>query len=169
MFESVASHAYRGVVKPLKVMAVVVSLTWGAVAAQEPVAQEPATDTAGVEGDAAAAPVVDTATTAALAFQQFCNDWLEKLIRREEQNVANIQWVTSEIGVRGTFTGYSRRGQCETKRGTDAVPVGKLTYKQIEYEKKGPTLDLAEISPARPLSVSEVTEIFHYADGRWIY
>ncbi len=106
---------------------------------------------------------------AAIAFQQFCSEWIEKLVQREEQNVAHIQWVTSEIGVRGTFIGYSRRGDCVTKTGTDAVPVGKLTYKQVTYEKKGPTLSAAEISAARPLDVAEVTEIFRYGDGKWIY
>ena len=119
----------------------------------------------------AAAPEVSLSDTevAAISFQQFCNEWLEKLVHREEQNVARIQWETSEVGVRGTFVGYSRGGDCVTKTGTDAVPVGKLTYKQVTYEKKGPTVGAAELSAARPLDVAEVTEIFRYGDGKWIY
>jgi len=116
----------------------------------------------------AAAPLSETELAIA-SFQTFCGEWLEKLVLREEQNVAQIEWVTSDIGVRGVFIGYSRRGQCEAKSGTDAVPVGKLTYRQVTYEKKGPNVSAAELSAARPLDVAEVTEIFHYADGRWIY
>jgi len=172
MFKSAAKGAHRRVIERAATLAVVGILAVTAVAQEDAPAAAPILDGQGAQPLADAVdetPPVDEATLAALAFQQFCNDWLEKLVRREEQNVANIQWVTTEIGVRGTYTGYSRRGQCETKRGTDSVPVGKLTYKQIEYEKKGPTLDLAEISPARPLSVAEVVEIFHYAGGRWVY
>ncbi len=123
------------------------------------------------QAQAALTPTVALTETemAVASFQTFCNEWLEKLVAREEQNLKQMEWVTSDLGVRGVFIGYSRRGQCEAKTGTDAVPVGKLTYKQVTYEKKGPTVAAAEISAARPLDVAEVTEIFHYADGKWIY
>lgn len=160
-----ASHPRRWMVSVAAILAVLCSTR------QEPLLAQDTVGSNAEQVQAALTPTVALTETelAVASFQGFCNEWLEKLVHREEQNLGRIEWATSELGVRGVFVGYSRRGQCEAKTGTDAVPVGKLTYKQITYEKKGPTVAAAEISAARPLDVAEVTEIFHYADGKWIY
>lgn len=169
MFVSFINHGLWSLWSRVRVPSIALALSFALspVLAQE--GSSPAEGAVPAAQAAAAEVRLSDTEVAAIAFQQFCSEWIEKLVQREEQNVAHIQWVTSEIGVRGTFIGYSRRGDCVTKTGTDAVPVGKLTYKQVTYEKKGPTLSAAEISAARPLDVAEVTEIFRYGDGKWIY
>jgi hypothetical protein len=49
------------------------------------------------------------------------------------------------------------------------VPIGKITYLEVRYEKRGTTREEAEGNPAKPLETTEVTEIFRYAKGQWIY
>jgi len=118
------------------------------------------------------APALSTrahAEDADSAFPQFCEQWMEKLVQREEHNVAHIQWEQHGDGVTGSYIGYTRQHTCMTKNGTHATPVGKISYQEIKYEKHGTTAAEAELAPAQPVRTSRVTEIFRYSDGKWIY
>lgn len=114
-------------------------------------------------------------TTAARAedpadsFPQFCDEWAEKLAARERDNVANIKWESEDGVVKGDYVGYTREHTCVTKMGTQSTPVGKIIYREIKYEKLGSTIDEAAHTEARPIDVTEITEIFRYAGGKWIY
>jgi len=103
------------------------------------------------------------------AFHSFCAEWMQKLQAREHHNITNIKWHTSNGKVEGSFVGYTREHVCAEKTGTDAVPVGTITYREVRYEKHGNSIAEAELSPARPVETTEITEIFRYSNGRWIY
>lgn len=114
------------------------------------------------------APAV-RADDAASMFPQFCDEWMQRLAVREQRNVAHIQWQQNDGGVKGDYVGYTQDHTCVTKEGTKSVPVGKITYVEIRYEKQGGTVADAEQSVARPVESTEITEIFRYSDGKWIY
>ena len=103
------------------------------------------------------------------AFPSFCEEWMHKLEVREQYNVAHIQWETNGDGVQGGYIGYTHEHTCMLKDGTGHVPVGEIVYREIRYEKRGATRAEAEKSEARQSEVTEVTEIFRYSDGKWVY
>lgn len=123
--------------------------------------------------------VLLTVTTAARAeepvdnpadsFPQFCDQWIEKLAARERNNVANIKWEADGSLVKGKYVGYPPEHTCVTKMGSQSTPVGKISYQEIKYEKLGPTVEEAEHTAARPVEITQITEIFRYAGGKWIY
>jgi len=102
-------------------------------------------------------------------FKAFCEEWMGKLAARERDNVNNIQWETRADGVIGAYTAYSTEHTCVTKDGTGDVPVGKITYREYRYEKRGSSIPEAKASAANPVETTEVTEIFRYNAGKWIY
>src|SRR5438034_513524 len=102
-------------------------------------------------------------TTAARAqdadgsFPQFCDEWIEKLAIREHDNVAHIKWESQGSVVKGAYIGYTHEHTCISKMGTQSTPVGKITYREIKWEKLGPTIEEAEHNPARPVETTEIT------------
>jgi hypothetical protein len=111
------------------------------------------------------APAEDPATT----FQGFCDQWMQSLLVRQTDSMSHIRWETDEAGVRGDYVGYTPGHTCITKTGTESAPVGKIIYREVRYEKHGGTVAEAEQSPAKAVETTEVTEIFRYAGGKWIY
>lgn len=103
------------------------------------------------------------------SFPQFCDEWIEKLAARERDNVAHIKWEADGSIVKGKYVGYTHEHTCVTKMGSQSTPVGKISYREIKYEKLGATVEEAEQTPARPVEITEITEIFRYAGGKWIY
>jgi hypothetical protein len=116
------------------------------------------------------APVAaETPDTAKSAFPKFCEEWMEKLEAREKRNVTLIKWEEQADAVWGTYVGYSKQHNCILKDGDPTVPVGKITYLEVRYEKRGTTREEADRNPAKPLETTEETEIFRFAKGAWIY
>jgi len=109
------------------------------------------------------------AEDAASAFPKFCEEWMQKLDARERANVSHIKWEQRADGVLGTYVGYSQEHTCELKEGSHKTPVGTITYREVRYEKRGNTIPEAEKSTPNPVEVTEVTEIFRYEKGKWIY
>lgn len=109
------------------------------------------------------------AEDAAAAFPSFCEEWMHKLEVREENNVSHIKWEPDGTGVLGDYIGYTREHTCTIKDGTNSVPVGEIVYREIRYEKRGGTVAEAEHSTAQPVETTEVTEIFRFDKGKWIY
>ena len=109
------------------------------------------------------------AQDAAGAFPGFCEEWMHKLEVREQNNVSHIKWESNGDGVSGEYIAYTHEHTCAVKDGTGSVPVGEIVYREIRYEKRGGTQVEAEQSTARPVETTEVTEIFRYDKGKWIY
>ena len=106
---------------------------------------------------------------AASAFPTFCEEWMGKLAARERDNVSHIKWDKLPEGVKGEYVGYLTQDHTCTTKDLSGVPVGKIIYREIRYEKRGDTMADAEKSAPRAIDATEVTEIFRYANGKWIY
>jgi hypothetical protein len=113
-------------------------------------------------------------STAAMAgdvasqFDSFCLEWMGKLAARQEHNMAHIKWDTKPDGVKGEYVGYTTEHTCTLKNETQ-VPIGKIVYREIVFQKSGGTISEAEKSTAQAIETTEVTEIFRYAAGKWVY
>lgn len=103
------------------------------------------------------------------SFPRFCEEWMSKLAERERRNASAIRWTEENGTIRGTYLGYSSQHSCTYKEGSDATPLGKITYLEVRYEKRGSSREEAERNPPQPIETTEVTEIFRYANGRWVY
>jgi len=105
------------------------------------------------------------------SFDRFCVEWMQKLATRERDNQQHIQWIPSGSGVMGEYVGYSSDHTCLLKPISDpkAVPIGKIIYQEIRYQKQGASAAVAAKSTPQPLDLTEVTEIFRYERGQWKY
>ena len=101
-------------------------------------------------------------------FTAFCEEWMGKLAAREQHNVTHIKWDTKPDGVQGEYVAYTKEHTC-TLKDTSQVPIGKIIYREIVYQKHGGTIPEAEKSEAQAIETTEVTEIFRYAAGKWVY
>ena len=109
-----------------------------------------------------------TAGDVASQFDLFCTEWMGKLAARQEHNIAHIKWDTKPDGVKGEYVGYTTEHTCTLKNETQ-VPIGKIVYREIVFQKAGGTISEAEKSEAHAIETTEVTEIFRYAGGKWVY
>ena len=103
-------------------------------------------------------------------FKAFCEVWMGKLVERERFNKAQIKWRPGASGVEGEYTGYSTEHTCDLRPpGESGVPVGKVTYREHIYRKKGASPEAAAASEPEIIEVTEITEIFRCEKGKWIY
>lgn len=104
-------------------------------------------------------------------FDTFCADWMQKLATRERDNRAGIQWQAGPDGVHGQYVGYMYNNRCEVKPQADpsAVPIGKIVYREVTYQHQGASVSAAETSAPSIVDQTEITEIFRYTKGQWVY
>ena len=104
------------------------------------------------------------------SFRTFCREWMAKLAERERRNEGRIDWQAGESFVQGSYVGYTRDHTCAVDTADEKSPVGKISYLEIKYEKRGATESDALIDTPHPVETTEVTEFFRYGgDGEWIY
>jgi len=104
------------------------------------------------------------------SFKDFCEVWMGKLVERERFNKQQIKWHPAASGVEGDYVGYSVEHTCDLRPPTDSgVAVGKVTYRELIYRKRGPSAEAAAASEPEIVEVTEITEIFRREKGKWIY
>jgi len=104
------------------------------------------------------------------SFKVFCGVWMGKLVERERFNKTQIKWRPAAAGVEGEYIGYSSEHNCELRPPTPSgVPIGRLTYREMIYRKRGDSADAASASEPEVVEVTEITEIFRREKGKWIY
>jgi hypothetical protein len=103
------------------------------------------------------------------SFKVFCGEWGRKLQDREVFNVKQIKWDSGQNWVQGTYIGYSEPLKCDIEADSGTVPVGKIIYHEFVYEKRGGSVPEAEREPGKAVETTEVTEIFRYQNGKWVY
>lgn len=101
-------------------------------------------------------------------FREFCGDWMTKLSERETRNLGLIEWDKGLDWVQGTYTGFAPEHTCLVD-GVGANAIGKMTYREVKYEKRGKTVEDAQTRPPHAIEVTEVTEIFRFEKGKWVY
>jgi hypothetical protein len=140
-----------------------------AVAGSAPVANLPPPNGAAVNAVVPPEPVADPQVAG--AFTTFCASWMEKLAAREVHNVQQIQWRENGVAVEGDYVGYSKEHKCDLKAPQDkkGVPIGKVSYRELLYRKRGGSKEEATAGSAEIVEITEVTEIFRYDKGKWIY
>jgi hypothetical protein len=107
----------------------------------------------------------------AARFESFCADWMKKLEARERDNRAAIKWKAGADGVEGEYVGYSHEHRCQLKPalGPGSTPIGKIIYTELVYRQAGKsTAEAMKVDP-RAVDATEVTEIFRYSGGKWVY
>jgi hypothetical protein len=107
----------------------------------------------------------------ATKFDSFCAEWMKKLEVRERDNRAAIHWQAGTDGVQADFVGYSHEHRCQLKpgNGPGSTPIGKIIYMELVYRQAGKsTAEALKVAP-RAVDTTEVTEIFRYSGGKWVY
>jgi hypothetical protein len=103
--------------------------------------------------------------------EEFCSKWMGFLAVRERDNRQKIQWQNGAAAVRGTFVGYSSDYECLLKKpkSAGAIPVATIKYMEYLYQQDGPSPVEAAATAPRVVETTEVTEIFRYSAGKWVY
>ena len=100
----------------------------------------------------------------------FCVKWMGFLETRERDNQKAIKWDEAASHVSGHYVGYSKDYDCILKeRSSNGTPVATIVYKEFVYEKTGASRNEAEQATPNAIDATEVTEIFRYSKGEWVY
>jgi len=90
-----------------------------------------------------------------------------ELEAQEQKNLAAVQWQQDGTGARGEYTGYDPDYVCTVSPGGDPVPVGRMQYREIHFEKRGASIADAMRAEPAPLRFEDVTQVFAYRGGLW--
>jgi hypothetical protein len=121
---------------------------------------------------AAAQPAAASAADAKIAddLKAFCKKWMGFLETRERDNKRGVKWRQDPSGVKGQYVGYSTSYDCTMKeRSSNGTPVATIVYREYLYEASGASQDAALAGKPSVIEVTEVTEIFRYTKGEWVY
>lgn len=100
----------------------------------------------------------------------FCKKWMGFLETRERDNKRGVKWQHTGSGVKGQYTGYSAEYDCSLKeRSSNGTPVATIVYREYVYETAGASQDAALAAKPTIVDATEVTEIFRYSKGEWVY
>ncbi|MGH7906130.1 MAG: hypothetical protein ACREP6_05840 [Candidatus Binataceae bacterium] len=105
----------------------------------------------------------------AVVFPSFCQDWEEKLLARQTNNLKQIAWRPQNGDEAGTYTGYGPIKSCTTKLSTHGILIGELTYQEFTYALSGKTIDQAEHANPKPVAITNTLEIFRWDRTKWLY
>jgi hypothetical protein len=118
------------------------------------------------EGTEAVAPA---AGGTVLQFDAFCATWMQKLRDRASFNLGRIEWTPEGDAVVGEHVDYGTECACVTRQDPGREPIGKITYREVRFRRRGVTPEAALATPGTVVERFDVTEIFRHADGRWQY
>lgn len=122
------------------------------------------------KGKAAAPAAAESDEKIAEDLKVFCKKWMGFLETRERDNKRGVKWQTAAEGVKGQYVGYSIDYDCSLKeRSSNGTPVATIVYREYLYEASGPSQDAALSAKPSVVEATEVTEIFRYTKGQWVY
>lgn len=139
----------------------------GAAQAADPAPAKPPATTAAAKPAAkvAKAPTV-TQESAQVAFETFAKDWMRKMNAGSLSVRESRKLDAKKANVALTFSQYAEEFTTELKRtsSTSAPFVGLLRYVEKEYSCADATEAQCQVA-----SETNVTEIFRFERGQWIY
>lgn len=103
-------------------------------------------------------------------FETFCGSWLAKLRERERHNRKKIEWRREASGVVGEYVGYDTKTyRVLPPANVQQIPVGKLVYMELRLRISGDSESAALSREPEIIERTEVTELFRYDRGAWVY
>jgi hypothetical protein len=103
-------------------------------------------------------------------FQTFCDGWMSKLKERERNNIAHIEWKQGDRGVVGEYVGYDTTNITIPEiTNPDKQPVGRVVYMELKLRLSGTSNVDALAQKPEIVERTEVTELFRYEHGNWVY
>jgi hypothetical protein len=104
-------------------------------------------------------------------FDTFTIEWMKKLAETEEFHRAQAQVSQSPEGFSAEYTGYLPHRYIHVKKteATDTPYVGILTYYERKLRCQAKTKDEALKGPFDQVETSQVSEIFRFTKGKWVY
>lgn len=103
-------------------------------------------------------------------FKTFCDGWMEKLRERERNNIAHIEWKPGERGVVGEYVGYDTTNITIPEiSNPDSSPIGRVIYMELKLRVSGTTDVDALAQKPEIVERTEVTELFRFERGNWVY
>lgn len=104
-------------------------------------------------------------------FRAFIESWMAKLRERERHNIAHIQWKPGGRGVVGEYVGYDTTNyQVAGIRNVESgTPIGRVVYMELKKRVSGASEVDALAQTPEIVERTEVTEIFRYERGSWVY
>lgn len=103
-------------------------------------------------------------------FKTFIESWMEKLRARERHNIATIEWKPGSSGVVGEYVGYDTSSyQIAGISNPDAAPIGRVVYMELKLRLSGASEVDALAQKPEIVEQTEVTELFRFDRGSWVY
>jgi hypothetical protein len=109
----------------------------------------------------------------AASFESFSTGWMSRLAQVSQENSRTVKPEAPDAGGRtvGRYICYGPDCVREVRAtGSRATPyVGILRYAQKAMEKEGETPQKMKEHPGVATGEIQVTEVFRYSAGRWVY
>lgn len=103
-------------------------------------------------------------------FKTFCDSWMEKLRERERNNIAHIEWKPGGTGVVGEYVAYDTQNYTMGDiSNPDTKPIGRVIYMELKMRLSGPSQVDALAQKPEIVERTEVTELFRFERGNWVY
>jgi hypothetical protein len=104
-------------------------------------------------------------------FKTFIDTWMEKLEARERHNIAHIEWKPGERGVVGEYVGYDTTTfeVADIRNADSSSPIGRVVYMELKLRLSGASEVDALAQTPEIVERTEVTELFRYERGSWVY
>ena len=120
---------------------------------------------------AKAEPLVITEESVLATFDTFTTEWMQKLALTEDFRKSQAHLVESPDGFAAEYTGYVPERLINIKKtdSTDTPYVGVLTYFEKKLRCAGKTKEDALKGPFEQVETSQVSEIFRFTKGKWVY
>ncbi len=92
---------------------------------------------------------------------------MQDLKRKGQEQLAAVKWDRDASGARGEYLGYGPDYVCALSPTSGAVPVGRMRYQEIRFDKRGDDVSAAMAAEPTALGIEEVTQVFVYRRGMW--
>jgi hypothetical protein len=103
-------------------------------------------------------------------FQTFCDGWMGKLRERERNNIAHIDWKRDTSGVVGEYVGYDTTNiTIPDITNPDKQPIARVVYMELKLRLSGTSDVDALAKKPEIVERTEVTELFRFDHGDWVY
>jgi len=120
---------------------------------------------------AAPAAAAISEDVALASFDAFTLEWMKKLADTEEFRKTRAQIKPATEGFSAEYTGYLPHRYIHIKKteSSDTPYVGILTYYEKTLRCTGKTKEEAMKGPFDQVETNQVSEIFRFTKGKWVY